>query len=121
MEPHGFLSGKCKHGSSNFCTLCDIEGHPECYTEKLLNEVIIEVTENTKQPLSGRLQSQLMAYKLATAEKEWNVTIGEVIREPFHRLTKRALDEAPRACEHNNMLPNEPHGYLYCPDCGLRQ
>ena len=36
-------------------------------------------------------------------------------------LTPRALDEAPRGCEHKNMLPSEPHGFLYCPDCGLRQ
>ena len=36
-------------------------------------------------------------------------------------LTQRALDEAPRGCEHKNMLSSEPHGYLYCPDCGLRQ
>lgn len=35
--------------------------------------------------------------------------------------TQRALDEAPRGCEHKNMLHSEPHGFLYCPDCGLRQ
>ena len=32
-----------------------------------------------------------------------------------------ALDQAPRGCEHANMLPSEPHGFLYCPDCGFRQ
>ena len=30
-----------------------------------------------------------------------------------------AVDEL-RACAHTNMLPSEPHGFLYCPDCGLR-
>jgi len=116
MEPHGFLSGKCKHGSSNFCTLCDIEGHPERYTEKLLNEVVVEIAENTKQPLSGRLQSQLMAYKLATATKEWNETIGEVIREPFSRPTPRAVDECPVCDGLGDIVKNE--SIEECPECG---
>ena len=46
---------------------------------------------------------------------------AEEIAEAKSRRTKRALDEAPRACDHANMLPSEPHGFLYCPDCGLRQ
>jgi hypothetical protein len=62
MEPHGFLSGKCKHGSSNFCILCDIEGHPERYVIELLEDVITEVKENQVQPLSSSLQKKLMAY-----------------------------------------------------------
>jgi len=33
---------------------------------------------------------------------------------------KRNSNEFPLACEHKNMLPSEPHGFLYCPDCGLR-
>ena len=106
MESHGFLSGKCKHGSSNFCTLCDIEGHPERYTIKLLTEVIIEVEENIKQPLSMRLQSQLMAYKLATATKEWNEAVGEVIREPFSRPTKRETDGATHCACGLGLLPD---------------
>jgi hypothetical protein len=65
MESHGFLSGKCKHGSPNFCTLCDIEGNPERYTNQLLADVIQEVEEYRKMPLSERLQSQLLAYKSA--------------------------------------------------------
>lgn len=28
--------------------------------------------------------------------------------------------EAPHGCVHANKLPSEPHGYLYCADCGLR-
>ena len=31
MQPHGLLSGTCKHGSANFCSACDREGHPERY------------------------------------------------------------------------------------------
>ena len=107
MEPHGFLSRKCMHGSSNFCTLCDILGHPERYTEKLLNEVVTELTENTKQPLSGRLQSQLMAYKLAT---EWS-------RQP-----RRAVDECPVCSGLGDIVKNE--SIEECPECfgtGIRR
>jgi len=123
MEPHGFLSGKCKHGSSNFCSLCDIEGNPERYTEKLLNEVVIEITENTKQPLSGRLQSRLMAYKLASSMKDiWNETVGEVIREPFYRPTQRAADECPVCNGLGDIVKNE--SIEDCPECagtGIRR
>lgn len=121
MEPHGFLSGKCKHGSSNFCSLCDIEGNPERYTEKLLNEVVIEITENTKQPLSGRLQSRLMAYKLASSMKDiWNETVGEVIREPFYRPTQRAADVCHECGATETIDPNND-GVPICVECGTRR
>ena len=65
MEPHGFLSGKCKHGSSNFCTLCDIEGHPERYTEKLLLEVVSEIIEAARVPLSFEVGTRIMVWYAA--------------------------------------------------------
>jgi len=65
MEAHGFLSGKCKHGSSNLCTLCDIEGHPERYTEKLLLEVIQEIIEAARVPVSFDLGTKLMIWQSA--------------------------------------------------------
>ena len=65
MEPHGFLSGKCKHGSSNFCTLCDIEWHPERCTEKLLLEVVSEIIEAARVPLSFEVGTRIMVWYAA--------------------------------------------------------
>ena len=61
--------------------------------------------------------AQLIGYSLSGFSE-----LSYVSDETYNRAAQQArvLDEAPRGCEHNNMLPSEPHGYLYC-DCGLRR
>ena len=40
-----------------------------------------------------------MKFNLESRIKEWNEVLGEVIREPFSRPTKRALDGACESCK----------------------
>jgi|WetSurMetagenome_2_1015567.scaffolds.fasta_scaffold820197_1 hypothetical protein len=91
MEPHGFLSGKCKHGSSNFCTLCDIEGHPERYTEKLLLEVVDEIIEAARVPLSSEVGVRIMVWYTAKHRTQ------QTGLEPDAEIESQANDAYERA------------------------
>ena len=75
----------------------------------------------SKVELVRLVLKDVLRVQVTEAEAEKVLERIEALHEKEAVEHLRALDEAPRGCEHKNMLPSEPHGYLYCPDCGLRQ
>lgn len=68
-------------------------------------------------------ESYYLVADAVARESSGPVNLADIARQTRieRDLLREQLQNIPlKACEHKNMLPSEPHGHLYCPDCGIR-